>query len=263
MTIAAECKTIMITRPRRQAQALACLLEARGARVHLFPTLEISPLDDYAAVDAALGGDIAYDWLLLSSSNGAEWLGHRLAALGLTASDRFAGTRVAAIGPSTAAAAAALGLEVALVPARHVGEALAEALIATGIAGKRVLSLRSQLAREAPIDLLNQAGALVTDLAVYTSIQPADADLRAAEALLANGGIDAIAFASGSAVEHFAAAFGERVRQVLQDVLIASIGPITSERARALLGRVDREAAPHSLDGLVDALMLPSLEPAR
>jgi uroporphyrinogen-III synthase len=36
-------------------------------------------------------------------------------------------------------------------------------------------------------------------------------------------------------------------------VAVVSIGPQTSERCRALLGRVDGEADPHDLAGLVEA----------
>ena len=38
-----------------------------------------------------------------------------------------------------------------------------------------------------------------------------------------------------------------------QRVRVVSIGPATSERCHAVLGRVDREADPHDLEGLVAA----------
>jgi uroporphyrinogen-III synthase len=42
----------------------------------------------------------------------------------------------------------------------------------------------------------------------------------------------------------------------LEGVRIVSIGPQTSERCRLVLGRVDGEADPHDLEGLVAACVL-------
>ena len=47
--------------------------------------------------------------------------------------------------------------------------------------------------------------------------------------------------------------FGATWQEPLQRVALVSIGPQTSITCRALLGRVDAEANPHDLDGLVAA----------
>jgi uroporphyrinogen-III synthase len=74
---------------------------------------------------------------------------------------------------------------------------------------------------------------------------------------LEQGRLDAITFSSGKTVSHTAAmleaAYGEGWLERLSDLAIVSIGPQTSERCRQLLGRVDAEADPHDLQGLVDA----------
>jgi uroporphyrinogen-III synthase len=48
-------------------------------------------------------------------------------------------------------------------------------------------------------------------------------------------------------------AFGDGWRERLATVQVVSIGPATSERCHAVLGRVDSEANPHDLEGLVAA----------
>jgi uroporphyrinogen III methyltransferase/synthase len=65
------------------------------------------------------------------------------------------------------------------------------------------------------------------------------------------GGVDAITFTSSSTVENLCDALG-----VLPDPqpIVVSIGPITSDSARARGLRVDAEADPHTIDGLVNAL---------
>jgi uroporphyrinogen-III synthase len=50
--------------------------------------------------------------------------------------------------------------------------------------------------------------------------------------------------------------FGENWREPLERVQLISIGPQTSKTLQALLGRVDAEANPHDLDGLVAACSL-------
>jgi uroporphyrinogen-III synthase len=48
-------------------------------------------------------------------------------------------------------------------------------------------------------------------------------------------------------------AFGSGWRQVLTGVKVVSIGPQTSQPCLDVLGRVDAEADPHDLEGLVAA----------
>ena len=45
----------------------------------------------------------------------------------------------------------------------------------------------------------------------------------------------------------------DRMESVFQTPAVVSIGPQTSLRCMELLGRVDAEACPHDLDGLVEA----------
>ena len=72
------------------------------------------------------------------------------------------------------------------------------------------------------------------------------------------GSVDAICFTSGKTVLHttqlLAQSMGEEEATTqLQRTAVVSIGPQTSERCRKLLGRVDQEANPHDLEGLVMA----------
>jgi uroporphyrinogen-III synthase len=91
---------------------LAGRVEALGHDAVLCELIQIEPLGD-APVDAS-----GYDWLVVTSRNGADELGRR----GVTAN------RIAAIGPATAAALRAHGLRVDLVAATHTQEGLRDAL---------------------------------------------------------------------------------------------------------------------------------------
>ena len=87
-------------------------VEALGHVAVLCEPIRIEPLGD-EPVDAS-----GYDWLVVTSRNGAHELGRR----GVTAN------RIAAIGPATAAALREHGLRVDLVPATHTQEGLRDAL---------------------------------------------------------------------------------------------------------------------------------------
>lgn len=87
-------------------------VEALGHEAVICPLIEIEPLGD-EPVDAS-----AYDWLVVTSQNGALELARR----GVVAN------RIAAIGPATAAALRAHGLAVDLVAVTHTQEGLRDEL---------------------------------------------------------------------------------------------------------------------------------------
>jgi uroporphyrinogen-III synthase len=91
---------------------VAARVEALGHEAVLCELIRIEPLGD-EAIDAS-----GYDWLVVTSANGAHELGRR----GVTAN------RIAAIGPATAAALREHGLHADLVPATHTQEGLREEL---------------------------------------------------------------------------------------------------------------------------------------
>lgn len=246
---------IMITQPRQQSAEFAALLQAQGARVFVFAMIEVSPLDDYGLVDQCLNSGRAYDWLILTSVNGVNLLRLRAEHLGLELQQRFKGARIAAVGPKTAQALEGLGLKVDLIPQTYVSESLAESLIAQGIQGRRILALRSELARENLIKLLRQAGAEVDALAIYQIKAPSEPERQAVRQAVSQGLIEIVTFTSASAVEHFAQIFA-RQPELLEGLKFASIGPVTSEACRRHFGRVEFEASPHTLQGLADVLCL-------
>ena len=136
---------VVVTRPREQAAPLADRLEALGHEVVLCPLIEVEPLGD-APIDVA-----AYDWVIVTSANGARELARRR---------RGEPKRVAAIGPGTAATLRERGLAPDLVPAVATQEGLAAELPRP--AGRVLLAAaedaRSFLADELDADFVPQVG---------------------------------------------------------------------------------------------------------
>src|SRR4029079_1022559 len=96
---------------------LAARLRALGAAVVEAPAIRIEPLD------APLPPVRGYDLVCATSPNGADLLLDRLRD-----ARELAGITVAAIGPGTARALRARGVEPDVVPDRAVAEGLVEAL---------------------------------------------------------------------------------------------------------------------------------------
>jgi uroporphyrinogen-III synthase len=161
-----------------------------------------------------------YDWVIVTSPNGARELVER-------ASGEL--PKVAAVGPGTAETLRDLGVEPAFVPRVSSQDGLlAEFPRPAG----RVLFAAAQGARRRPIEELGADFVALYTTRLVTPADPPEADL--------------VVLASGSAARSFA--------ELDVDIPAVTIGPQTSEAARAAGLRVLAEAETHDLDGLVGAV---------
>jgi uroporphyrinogen III methyltransferase/synthase len=231
--------TVAVTRARAQASALAARLRSLGAAVVETPAIRIVPVDGPAP---ELAG---YDLLCLTSPNGVRCLFERMARAGLDAR-ALAGTRVAAIGPGTAAALGDHGVIADIVPPRFVAEGLVEALADVPVS--RALIARAAEARDILPDALRARGAAVDVLTLYETVaEPlGERELEAARAA------DYVTFTSSSTVRFFFDTIGP---EPLGGPRLVSIGPVTSGALRERGLEPDLEATRHDVDGLLDALV--------
>jgi len=238
---------VVVTRARAQASGLAATLRGLGAEVVELPAIRIEPRiesEEVRRVAAALG---IYELVCLTSPNGVRLLFEAMEAAGLDART-LAGVTVAAIGPGTARALAERGVLANVVPERFVAEGLIEALEDHEVSGARVLVARAAEARDVLPEALRERGAEVDVVALYETVreQPGDEEIEAAQSA------DYVTFTSSSTVTNLTEALGERFPKQAR---IVSIGPITSETARAAGLEVDVEAERHDIDGLLAALL--------
>lgn len=221
-------KRILVTRPARRTDRLVERLEARGYRVRAVPTVATKALK-VEWPDLA-----AYDWIVITSAAGVEQL---------PAGARAA--RWAAVGEASADALRARGIEPDFIPRETSGAALGETLPEPR--GARILVVRGTLADPVLPATLRVRGARVDELTCYESVEgPASsaAPLRAAMA----DGVDAVVFASGSAVRGYVR-LGGRL-----DVPAVTIGPRTTAAARTAGFDVVGEASRQDVDELVIAV---------
>lgn len=235
-------RRVVVTRAREQASDLVAALAGLGAEVVELPAIHIGESADggealRAAADGLAKG--TYDWVVFTSVNAVQ----RFVPL-LRDARSFGRTGIAAIGPGTAGALAAASLVADLLPERFV----AESLLAAFPAGPgRVLLPRAAVARDVLPDGLRAAGWEVDVVEAYrtTRAEPTPAALAAA------AGADAITFTSSSTVTNYLEVAGPgRVPP-----LVACIGPVTADTARAAGLTVDVVAETHTIPGLVAALV--------
>ncbi|MDB4910949.1 MAG: uroporphyrinogen-III C-methyltransferase / uroporphyrinogen-III synthase [Gemmatimonadetes bacterium] len=242
-------RTIVVTRAREQASHLRVLLEIAGAAVIEAPAIRIEPLDQ-APLRAALQKLASYNWLVVTSRNAVELLWASLRELGLDAR-AFASTKLCAVGPATADALLARGLSVDVIPDRYVAEGVIEKLRERDdVRGARVLFARAAGARELLPTAMREMGAVVDEIEIYRSVP----DLTGLDTLrdaLDAGSVDLVTFTSASTVRHFVDALGAERAGLVRG---ASIGPVTSDAARALGVPVAIEAAESTIASLVQAI---------
>jgi uroporphyrinogen III methyltransferase/synthase len=239
-----------VTRPRDRSPEFVAELKARGAIVLIAPVVSIEPPDDPAPFRNALAHLRDFDWCVFTSVNGVDAFSTTFDAPRHVAR-ALQGLRVAAIGTQTAQHLERYGVPDVIVPGEHVNEALAASIAARAKPGARILIVRAQEARDVLPDALRANGFDPLDVAAYrtslTETPNFSGDAQSA---------DAITFASGSAVRGFVAAAGgeESALALASGKVIACIGPIVAEAARAAGLTVDVVAAPYTGLGLIEAL---------
>lgn len=227
---------------RAEASRLDAQLETLGAHVVRVPTIAFVDPDDGGV---ALQGAIAelsrgtYDWMVVTSATTVRRL---VAAPGGAAA--LGGARIAVVGPATARAVTDAGGIVALVAPEAVGESLVEAF---PVGSGRVVQLRPEAARPVVAEGLRAKGWQVDEVAAYRTVA-AEVDAATAAEV---GRSDIVTFTSPSTVQHLVDAVGVDGLPTL----VVSIGPVTSAALRALGIAVAAEADPHTVEGLVAAVV--------
>ena len=231
-------QTVMLTRPPAQSAEMTVQLERLGATVIHCPTIQIIEPSSWQALDTAISRLEHYHWLIFTSANGVEFFFRRLAERrgdGLTI---VSGLQTCAVGPATARAIVSTGGRVDITAGESKAEGVLAAIIeAAGgeekIAGLRFLLPRARIAREFLPDELRRRGALVDAVETYQTIRP-DLDRASLVRWISDNRVDAVTFTSPSTVTNFAALIGaEDLSDSLRGILVASIGPVTTEALRA------------------------------
>jgi uroporphyrinogen-III synthase len=265
---------VVVTRSPGDNRSLVDKGTRRGWHMIEVPLIEVTgPADDGSALRRAAADLGRYRWVVVTSANGVDAL-HR--AYGATTPWPEA-VRLAAVGPTTAAAARSAGWPVDLVPEVATAAALVDAFPSPvdDVAARSVLAPLARLASSTVEDGLGAKGWLVHRVEAYDTRAPAETPAMADDL----GSADAVCFFSPSAVDRFLDRFADRSAESAAqpeaepppasaadapDVgrgtvrppqwTAVAIGPATAARAAARGLTAVEVAQPHSEDGVVACL---------
>lgn len=244
---------VVVTRARGSSARLTEALEAAGATIIEFPTIEIADPESWEPLDNALRECATgeYEWVVFASVNAVQKVMQRLLA---DPESVFGGVKIAAVGWVTAEALSDLGVEPTLVPEKFTSEALSEEI---GPGFGRMLFPRVADGPRTVIEGMMRLGWAVDEVPAYRNMV-ARPDVPEA-ATIASAEFDVVTFTSGSTAHNFAVLISPRdVGLAPQDPplkKVVCIGPSTARAAREAGLRVDAVASEYTVEGLTEAIV--------
>ncbi len=239
---------IIVTRAAHQAAGLTAAFEAAGITVEHLPLLEVVPPADPRPLERAASELALYDWLVFTSANAVD------AFLPLTGGTLPPRLHVAVVGPATAEALRAFGIEAHLTATRADAEGLLADLAPRVGRSRRVLLPQAADARPTLAEGLNRAGAEAVVVVAYDKGMPPEAHEQA-ERLFAETPIGWVTFTSPRIVRHFVELFGADWERRRPELRAASIGPVTTAELRRQGVEQISEAPAPGEEGLVEAVV--------
>ncbi len=227
---------VIVTRPAADARRLAGRLAEHGVAALIVPAIEIEMLGIGSDLERTLRSLAATDWAVVTSANGARavTLAARQAGVDLKA------TRWVAVGRATARELMAGGIDAPWVPGRTDGTGIAAEMPVEP--GQRVVWFHGSLADDGLAAALHERGAEVTRVTVYRTVEAPLSSSAALKEAFAGGPIDAVIFASPSAVRGLLALTAADVVAQMLAIPAICVGPRTAAAAREAGFRIAGEA---------------------
>ncbi len=248
-------RRIVVTRSPEQATELSLKLKQFGSDSLEIPLIKIEPYVDPLTAADVFAEIARYEWLVFTSANGVKYFFRQffkqfedIRSIGLL--------RIAAVGKGTADAIGAYRLKVDVIPEVATSEALADTLCQKeSLDNLKILVITGNLNRDVLEKKLQEAAAIVDRFQVYQTLKT-DLSGHAVAGSFRQKGADAVTFTSPSTVKSFLDQAAQlQPEKGARKPLTCSIGPVTSESMRKIGMPVDIEAAEHTLDGMVQALV--------
>ena len=254
LTSSLQGRRVLVTRAAEQALDTVALLRQCGAEVLECPTIQLLPPNQWEPVDNAIRRLPEFNWLILTSLNGVRFFLGRVQELGIELS-QLRSCKICAVGSKTAQFLGTYGLEPDLIPEQFTGEGIVGAFGGIELQGVRILFPKADGARDLIPQKLRESGAIVVDPVVYQNVMPEQLP-EAARIALQHHVLDAVIFSSPSTVRNFAQLVDDEtdLHQLLSGVVVASIGPITTQAVRELGLVVTVEPAQATMENLIASL---------
>jgi len=240
--------SILVAGSKRTSSKLRQRLTVLGAEVLTQPAIRVTPPSDWSATDSTVDRMDEYDWLVFTSGNGVDGLLNRIFEKGgdIRSLGRI---KLAALGKGTAERLAHFHLKADVNPEKVDPASLAQTLLEEAPGGA-FLFARASGDRPVLADELEGVGAAVDQIPVYQTVDIQDQNQDVADALKA-GEVGWITVTSSPTAKSLVRLYGD----LLNSAKIVSISPLTSATLKGLGYEATVEASPHTVDGMLDAIM--------
>ena len=237
-------QTVLIPRGGRFAEDITNRLTVLGARTVVAPVVNFAAADDADALqvelDALKSG--SYDWVVLTSATTVDVLQHQKVEIP-------EGTRVAAIGETTAQALSFANIRVDFVPPTDNSPRGFVNALPEGFAESTVLVPHSETSEPTLVAGFDERGIKANFVSAYRTVGvPVPSDIRTR---VQSGDITAILVSSGSVARQLA----EQLSPIPESTAVICIGPRTAFDAQQAGLVVSHTAAERSNEALIDALL--------
>lgn len=244
--------SIVNTRPDGDSAPLSDALRLSGASVYNLPAFKVEEVPLTHRLMKIFKGLDNFDWIIFTSVHGVKYFLNNFRNLN-NKKISLTKTRIAAVGPKTAAYLKKNDYPVDFVPSEYTSECLASEI--GHLRNKRILLPVVSGGPEFFSKSLEKKGAAVTKLPVYRIVPETGAD-PVFENLLLSGRVNYLLFASGSAViATVNRVSGKMAREKLCSTPVISIGQRTGSEASRVGFKTVIIAEVHTAGGMLDALI--------
>lgn len=229
-------------------------LEELGGEVIEFPTIKIVSPEDWTGLDRCIESIESYDWLIFTSINGVRFFFQRFFERERDIRD-LKGIKICAVGRKTESHIRKFGLNVDIVPEKFNAEGLIEAFKKEGrLKDMRFLLPRAEVAREVFPDNVRELGGEIDVVTAYRAVKP-ELHGKRLRRFLKERKITVATFTSAATFNNFISMMEGDASDLLRDVTIAAIGPVTAkavEKAGLKVSIMPEEA---TIDAMVNKII--------
>jgi uroporphyrinogen-III synthase len=245
-------KTVLVTRPKDQAEPFVRELEQYGLNAVVFPTIEIRPVFGWKVPDIS-----HFAGIFFTSANSVRFFLEKILAESPEKLSHLQQARIWAVGKTTSADLLEHGIRTEPLPKIADAVNLMASIEPGDIEGKTFLFVRGSLSLGTIPELLVRRGGSCVELTVYENLHPSPEETRQVRELLVSGKLDCLSFTSPSTAINFFEAIGRE--KLPGQVLVAAIGNTTAGALEKLGIQVDIIPeyfdGPHFAEAIAKALL--------
>lgn len=247
-------KTLVITRTVEQSKESSEVFIKLGAKVIIFPTLDIVPPSNWNYFDKIIHEREKINFIIFTSAHSVKMFAKRCEDLNVNFD--FTSVKVVAVGSKTALICKNLGIPVHIIPKKFSSEGVVDELSSFKLKGKNIFIPRSAIGREELPAGLEELGASLLTAPVYNVSLPSEAAISRHQKKLEKGRPDLFIFTSPSTFKNFLEI--QKIKEPVEYFKgydVAAIGPATKSAIENRDVKVNILPEEFTIEGLANAII--------